>query len=492
MPPKQDPTAIATLEAAEATQLAVEAQTDKIEEQNVLLREVGDSIKGLVDLLSQKLNIAPQMDIPPIPVPTRVVAPATQPDAQTATAGVQQPSAGVQLLQPTVVQGNANTIPPHIQQPATDLLMFTPAGRQGSTDQTTNQGTMQQQPATGVPIQQPALPTPQLGVPNQHQSGVQIQQAQGGVPIQQQTIVQQQITDRSTGLHQMAPRDSASQYINHYIQAGATHIPDTSGEPFKGNTNAISHPYMFVERYEIKDNDYSKKFQIRNTISFEEYTHAYMKMLTLTTLPYPIAGPLCYHLEHIKEIAQLAQQKPWEFVRFWSMYLFDSIENGTISWEDTQKVQSEKARVIELAEHLTNKNVQLCKAFQVGTCEKQYWDITSHIVELSTQKHLCAYCYKNDKAENNHPEFKCRIKKGLNIKKGQRDYPYNGNQNYQQPLQNNNYRGQNQGNTRFANPNMYQQGFQHINQDQPRFQFQHPQIQPLNPNAQNFNPQAKN
>ena len=91
---------------------------------------------------------------------------------------------------------------------------------------------------------------------------------------------------------------------------------------------------MFIHRYDIKDTDYSKKFQIRNTISFEEYIHAYTKMLTAPNPPFPIAGALKFHLDHIKDISLLAQTKPWEYVRFWALFLFDSLESGNLNWED--------------------------------------------------------------------------------------------------------------------------------------------------------------
>ena len=137
---------------------------------------------------------------------------------------------------------------------------------------------------------------------------------------------------------------------------------------------------------------------------------------------------------------------------------------------------------MEVAEHLINKNVQLCKPFNLGNCEKQYWDIRSHIVDMATHRHVCSYCFKNEKTEPNHPEFKCRFKKGLN-NRGRRDNNYNATQNIQQGQNqqqsgNNYYRGQG-GNQRFQN----QSGFYMDQQRQAQTQNQQ-----LNPQAQNYQP----
>ena len=140
-----------------------------------------------------------------------------------------------------------------------------------------------------------------------------------------------------SALHQQAPRGTQQQYIDYYTQAGQPVIPPTQGEK-----NTISHPYMYIERFDIRDSDYNKKFQVRNTISLDEYINSYMKMLTATNPHFPVVGALKFHLEHIKQLTQATQSKPWEVVRFWSLCHFEAIEKGSLTWEDENKIQMER------------------------------------------------------------------------------------------------------------------------------------------------------
>ncbi len=504
MPPKKDPVADATLEVATATQQAVEAQTKTLEEQNNLLKEVCDSMKTLVAVMSGQKENQPASDdqdqgavggipapIQPPPLPTRVTAVNTSADTQ-----APQPAAPVS----TVAQihgnnGHSNTLPPMFQQPAVDLMVFSPSGRQSAMIHTPSSA------QNGVPVMQNGVTTVQNGIsPVQNGSILQVSngvatsangvQSFSGVPSTQHMSYEAQ---KSRYLFQQAPRNDVGQFMDYYAKTQEQLIPQMQGEVTKGNSCQISHVYMFIERYDIRESDYNKKFQIRFSITFDEYIHAYMKMLLSPNPPFPVVGAFRHHLNHIMEMSRQVKSKPWEYVRFWSLSLFDMLESGTISLEDQYKVDSERYRLFELAETLIAQNAHVCKAYQVGSCDKQNLDIKSHIVEMSTQKHICAYCHKNDKVELSHPEFRCRNKKG--IKKGN---AYNNNQNIpnyqpqqQFPYQQNNnfHRGQNSQSFRFSNPNNHnQQPFIQPVESQ-RFQFNSAQQQ-LNPQAQSY--QSKN
>ena len=443
--------ATATQEAAEATQQAVELQSQKLDQQIALLKDVGESIKGLCDILTKgatqqgvpqqgvpQQGALPQVAVPqgvrsaPVtpardqraPDPTRVV-----PLQAASTSGT--PSHTLQLP-PTTTQaqmGNQRSLlPPVFRQPAVDLMGISPANRHT------------------------------------------FQQGNNAPSIQQQGI-------------------SVDQYIDHYQSAAQIQVPATKGEINNqlNSSNSISHPYMYIQRYDVKENDYAKKFHIRNTISFEEYIHAYLKMLTVPNPPFEVKGSLRYHLDHMKDISLLSQTKPWEYVRFWSLFLFDNLETGALSWDEPQNMHNEKIRVMDLAHHLITTNVSICKAYQTGNCIKQHCDIKSHIVELSTQKHICAYCNRNEKAEFNHPEYKCRNKRGIkvsnkqqplsNISQQQGGFPFQGQGNINQPIQSN-PRAPNNNNARFQLPNQQFNG--PPQPEGPRF------TAPLNPQAQNF------
>ena len=389
----------------------------------------------------------PAHNLPAPPQPTRAVQQAPLPGptpASTANTTVAQ-------------QASHSLLPPAFQQPAIDLLAFSPSGR----------ATIPNTPA-------------HIGVPQQMSHQISVQNGIQSLGLNN--------INRNNILYQTAPTSSAANYIDHYQQAAQVKIPDTQGESLSMSAqNNICHPYMFIQRHDIKDNDFQKKFQVRNSISFEEYMHAYLKMLTALNPPFPVIGALKFHLEHMKDISLLSQTKPWEHVRFWTLSLFDSVESGNISWDQTQEIYNEKIRVLELADHLISSNVSICKQYNQGTCPKQYWDIKTHIVELTTQKHLCSYCLRTDKLEVQHPEYKCRAKKG-GFRRGPNTTGTQGAQNVQQGTNHANYnqyiRGQGHiNNPRFQNPTNQQQQFPiPPQQEGQRF------IQPMNPTAQNFIP----
>ena len=164
----------------------------------------------------------------------------------------------------------------------------------------------------------------QNDMPTSQQQGMHTQQQTTGQ--QQQVLQQQQQHQATTQQQQQQPTNvDIDSFLNHYLQANQIQMPTGQGEPsyptFQNacNTNDISnsnkteqsndqfissHPYMFIHWEGIRDNDYGKKFQIKDSIDFNEYIKAYMSMLRAKNPPFPILGDIKFHLEHIEQLAE--------------------------------------------------------------------------------------------------------------------------------------------------------------------------------------------
>ena len=246
---------------------------------------------------------------------------------------------------------------------------------------------------------------------------------------QQQFYQQQQQQQHLNTNHNAMDLDA---FVNHYMSSTQQQIPPGQGNVTNflqqllpnsvQNNDSYSesscHPYMFMKREGIKDNDYTKEFQLRDIMDFTEYVRAYMNMITCKNPPFPIIGHIRFHLEHIEQLAEDNKIKRWEVVRAWSNYMFDNTEKGNITWDNELKVQLVRQRVQDAAERTTAKNTMICKlynAMQNGCkAEEEDRNCKEHTVGNTIMQHICSYCSRATGQSYNHPEWKCRNKRNNN------------------------------------------------------------------------------
>ena len=107
----------------------------------------------------------------------------------------------------------------------------------------------------------------------------------------------------------------------------------------------IPKPYMYLDRPGLST--IKKKLDVRDTMSFNEYTVSFLKMVRD-----PRAAQndlLDLHLEHLQQVIEDAGSRDWPSVRRWSQATFDKVENGALSWEDRYGMQIERMRHALLA-----------------------------------------------------------------------------------------------------------------------------------------------
>ena len=228
-----------------------------------------------------------------------------------------------------------------------------------------------------------------------------------------------------------------------------------------------------MQRKGIKDNDYNQKFKLRDSMDFTEYVRAYMNMLTCSNPPFPIIGNIKHHLQHIEQLAEDNKIKRWDVVKKWSNYMFDNVEKGNITWENELKVQLERQRIQDAAERATSQNTMICKmynAMQNGCkADEEDKNCKEHTVGNTVMQHICSYCNRALGQSYNHPEWKCRNKRG-----NKRFNNNNERQQQQQPYYEKTYYNNNQGRQQANYPH------QNTHQYQPQANFQFNGIEPHN------------
>ena len=321
---------------------------------------------------------------------------------------------------------------------------------------------------------------------------IQAQIQQMGIGARPKTTNQyaQQTTD---GL----PDHNADQetFVQAHINAGQLQIPAGQGEAQSNNSqnqvtndNCSCHPYMFIERNGVKDNDYKRKFELRDSMDYVEYFKCYLKMLNCQSPPFPIVGDKKYHLEHLEQVAEESEYRSWEVVRKWSHWMLDNVEKGAIKWEDELKVQMNRDRILFAAERTLAPEEMICRQYNAGPnmCEEDKKDpkTREHYSGKTLMRHICAYCKRVSSNDLNHPEWKCRTKRN-NPQNNRRNFNNNNNNSSNNNHYNNNQGNYNQRNQRWQNSynNGYQQN-QQYQQYQNDYQNQQNYQQSLTENQQ--------
>ena len=93
-----------------------------------------------------------------------------------------------------------------------------------------------------------------------------------------------------------------------------------------------------------------KKLDARETMTFNEYVVAYLKMIRD---PRAEQGQVIdKHIEHIQQIVQDASVREWAVVRKWSQSIFDAIEGGQLTWQDRREIQIQRLTHAVMANRL--------------------------------------------------------------------------------------------------------------------------------------------
>ena len=161
--------------------------------------------------------------------------------------------------------------------------------------------------------------------------------------------------------------------------------------------NLSPKPYMYLDRPGL--NTVRKKLDARQTMTYQEYVCAYLKMVRD-----PRANQshlVYYHLEHLQQIAEDALKREWAATRDWSQKVLDEIEKGSYDWADSQTIQLERLNMAlnyprQASQGSNHQYVadraegEPCKDFNSDRgCA---WG-KHHGSGGSRQVHSCSYCY---------------------------------------------------------------------------------------------------
>ena len=193
-------------------------------------------------------------------------------------------------------------------------------------------------------------------------------------------------------------------------------------------------PYHYLRRSGITDE--KDKLRARDTMSMQEYLMCYIQMLRDGEAGYK--GTLDQHLLHLEHITQDSISKPWHLIRKWSTKMFDDIEEGMATWDDTEYLRHERLRIVLGGSISENQNSRAaggyrqqnklkfqkgepdlddnfglpektCNAWNNGRdkCNEQ----SSHPGNGVCYMHYCSYCYNHRKGGSyKHPFIECNRK----------------------------------------------------------------------------------
>lgn len=159
----------------------------------------------------------------------------------------------------------------------------------------------------------------------------------------------------------------------------------------------MAKPYMYLYREGLSS--MKQKLDARNTMSFNEYIDALLALLA-DTRAYRNAD---YRdiMHHASKVARDALERPWQAVRRWTQFVWDSVESGAFGWEDRDIIQEERVRLCMTSAY-TSSNAKLgdtrrqspptqviCRAYntRMGCSHRE-----SHGDVHVWENHACSYC----------------------------------------------------------------------------------------------------
>lgn len=174
------------------------------------------------------------------------------------------------------------------------------------------------------------------------------------------------------------------------------------------NTRVMTKPYMFLYRDGIST--MKQKLDVRHTMSAAEYTDALLALLSDRRAYDPKDFHDIFH--HLRKVTRDTLERPWPAVRRWTQYIWDAIEDGSITWSDSDVIQEERVRMCLTSQHAQplysqnsayqiparrNQGLQelACRAFNTRNgCHHR----DSHPEGSVFLLHICTYCDSVGKA----------------------------------------------------------------------------------------------
>ena len=171
----------------------------------------------------------------------------------------------------------------------------------------------------------------------------------------------------------------------------------------------IPKPYMFVEKSDLSCA--RKKLEYRQNITAHEYLFAYVAMLCDGRAKDPAV--LLQQLHHLRDVAHDIARFQWPAVRAWTQGVFDSVEKGNYTWDDTQSIQNERFLALR-AVNVPNSTQHdegvetICLEFNSRNC-RHGGPKRDHSQAGATFVHCCLYCYASsrDRQRCDHPLVDC-------------------------------------------------------------------------------------
>lgn len=180
----------------------------------------------------------------------------------------------------------------------------------------------------------------------------------------------------------------------------------------------IVKPYMYVEREGIET--IKQKLDIRQSITPLEYLSASLRLLHD-----PSAHRACdrdYILRHLLAVSIDAVTRLWAGVRRWTQTVWDSVEKGWCTWDDTAFIQEERVRISYTGGAPSTAGQPVTQNRNAGTSNnipsfpcRDFNGLSgckhpgSHEDNGIRHTHSCAYCDSMGR-RSNHSIQRCRSK----------------------------------------------------------------------------------
>lgn len=210
------------------------------------------------------------------------------------------------------------------------------------------------------------------------------------------------------------------------------------------NDVGISKPYMFMEREGLET--VKQKLEARNSMSALEYINASLLLLQDKSAYEPRDRELI--LKHILAVSTDALAGPWPDVRRWSQYIWDQVDKGRCTWDNTAMIQDERIRISYTngsvsqiatgvsAQHKPQQpstspmSLAVCREFNAPSgCRFT----GSHDLGQVRYIHSCAFCDSMGR-KSPHSFQKCRLKQ----ENGNSNQSAQENRQWHQPHQSSN------------------------------------------------------
>ena len=213
---------------------------------------------------------------------------------------------------------------------------------------------------------------------------------------------------------------SQEAFIRDYLDRERMDIPAQDGKQDLTDffvRHPIPKPYMFLEKTGLTCA--KKKLDYRPSMTASEYTHAFVSLLCDGRARNP--STLNQQLRHLKDVVHDSVQFSWPAVRAWSQSVFDAIEKGAFTWNDTQMIQNERFLVLRMAaidNRMTDTHEgkeTICLDYNSRSC-RHGGAKRDHTEAGIRFIHCCLYCYASsrDKERCDHGLVDCKRKEKHN------------------------------------------------------------------------------